>query len=84
MDALVQAVANITTGQTELLQNHSRLGYYDMRKTHNIFKRDEHGNSVLNSICPQVSTSKVPIYRACMLGKARMQSLGSKISLDNI
>ena len=81
---LVQAVANITTVQTELLQDHFRLGHYDIRKTQNIFKRDEHGNSALNCICPQISTCKVPMCRACMFGKVIIQSLDSKISLNNI
>ena len=80
----MQAVNNLATRKMELLNTHSRLGHYDIHKFQKLFKRDEQYNSILSTICLQAATCKVTLCMSCILGKARMQSFGSKISVDNV
>ena len=81
---MIKAAVNLTQGQIELRNTHDKLGHYDIRKTQSLFKGSQQRAPILNPICPQAATCKVPLCRACMMGKARLQSMGNKSSTPNV
>ena len=81
---MIKAAVNLTQGQIELRNTHDKLGHYDIRKTQSLFNGSQQRAPILNPICPQAATCKVPLCRACMMGKARLRSMGNKSSTPNV
>ena len=73
----IRVAVNLITGQIELQNTNNKLGYYNIRKKPSLFRGGNQSAPVLNHICPQAITCKVPLCWACIMGKARLQSMGN-------